>query len=173
MRWWRGCLLSHLYSLAWIIFTTLPYTYIFILSTVSSLLTITARIISSTYPTSAVTLNTDYSILDNGQHDRYDGLFRGALSPLHSIADPKRAIGVSFCGHPNYASVPNIPNLRERSRTRFETVPPIGQGALVIKHDISLYRLFRFSHHLNAADVQPGEKFRINMNPLRSFRCGW
>ena len=69
--------------------------------------------------------------------------------------------------------MPDIPNLRERTWTRFETVPPIGQGALVIKHDISLDRLFMLSHYLKAADVQPGEKFRINMNPKRAFRCGW
>ena len=52
----------------------------------------------------------------------------------------------------------------------------MGQGALVIKHDISLDRLFRFSHYFKdfkATDVQPGEKFRINMNPRRAFRCGW
>ena len=48
---------------------------------------------------------------------------------------------------------------------RFETVPPIGQGALVIKHDISLDRLFRFSYYLKVADVQPGEIFRIIKTP--------
>ena len=56
---------------------------------------------------------------------------------------------------------------------RFETVPPIGQGALLIKHDLSLDRLFQNSRHLKVADVQPGEKFRIKMNPKRLFWAGW
>lgn len=80
---------------------------------------------------------------------------------------------VAFIGYPNYASVPNILNLRERPWTRFETIPSIGQGALIIKHDISLDRLLENPHNLKAADVQPGEKFRLNINPMRGFRSGW
>ena len=57
----------------------------------------------------------------------------------------------------------------------FETVPPMGQGALKITHDITLERLFRYSRNLKAADVQPGEKFRVgmNMNLKRAIRCAW
>ena len=55
----------------------------------------------------------------------------------------------------------------------FETVPPMGQGALKITHDISLERLFRNSRNLKAADVRPGEKFRVSMNLKRAFRCAW
>lgn len=124
--------------------------------TISSLqLIITARIISSAYPASAITFCTDKSILDNGQHERHDGLFRGALRALQSITDPNRTIMVAFIGYPNYTSVPNILNLPERPWTRFETIPPIGQGALIIKHDISLDRLLENPHNLKAADVQP------------------
>ena len=113
------------------------------------------------------------SILNNGQHQRHDGLFKGALRALQSTADPKRRIIVAFCGHPNYGTEADIPNLRERPWMRFETVPPPEQGALIIKHDISLDRLFRFSHYLKAADVQPGENFRIYMNPRRALQCPW
>ena len=56
---------------------------------------------------------------------------------------------------------------------RFETVPPMGEGALVIKHDMSLERLFRYSHQLKLSDVRPGEKFGIEMNPQRLFAAGW
>lgn len=114
------------------------------------------------------------SILDNGQHERQDGLFWGAISSLQSTTDPKHTIQIAFAGSPNYGSKPDAsPNLREQPWMRFETIPPTGQGALVIKHDISLERLFRYSRHLKAADVQPGEKFRISMNPKRAFRSAW
>ena len=113
------------------------------------------------------------SILNNGQHVRHDGLFKGALRALQSTTDPNRKIMIAFCGYPNYASVPDIPNLRKRPWMRFETVPPAEQGALIIKHDLSLDRIFSFSHDLKAADVQPGEKFRIYMNPKRAFQSPW
>ncbi len=54
---------------------------------------------------------------------------------------------------------------------RFEPVPPQGQGTLTIKHDISLERIFRYSRNLKAAEVQPGEKFRIRMYHKRAFWC--
>ena len=113
------------------------------------------------------------SILNNGQLEQHDALVKGALRPLQSTADPNRIITVAFCGHPNYGSKPDIPDLRERPWMRFETVPASEQGALIIKHDISLDRLFMFSHYLKAADVQPGEKFRVCMNPRRAFQCPW
>ena len=113
------------------------------------------------------------SILDNGQHERQDGLFWGAIG-LQSTTDPKRTIQIAFEGHATYGSKPErSSNLREQPWMRFETIPPIGQSALIIKHDISLERLFRYSRHLKAADVQPGEKFRISMYPKRAFRSGW
>ena len=70
-------------------------------------------------------------------------------------------------------TVPNVANLRGRSWTRFENVPPIGQGSLVITHDLSLERLFRNTHNLKATEIQPEEQFRIRMNPKRAFRYGW
>lgn len=113
------------------------------------------------------------SILDNGQHERQDGLFWGAIG-LQSTTNPKRTIQVAFAGYPKYPSKPDAsPNLREQPWMHFETIPPKGQGALVIKHNISLYRLFKNSHRLKAADVQKGEKFRISMYPKRAFRSGW
>lgn len=56
---------------------------------------------------------------------------------------------------------------------RFESIPPTGQGDLVIKHDLSLERLFQNSREMKAADIRPGEKFRIRMNPKRLFWAGW
>ena len=56
---------------------------------------------------------------------------------------------------------------------RFETVPPIGEGTLVIKHDLSLDRLFAHSRNLKAADVQPGERYSIGINTKRMFICWW
>ena len=113
------------------------------------------------------------SVLNNGQHTRHDGLFKGAIQSLQSTTDPNRLIHIAFAGSPNYATVPSIANLRERSWTRFETVPPLGQGALIITHDLSLERLFRNTHSLKVTDIQPGERFRIRMTPKRAFRCGW
>ena len=46
---------------------------------------------------------------------------------------------------------------------RFETDPPVGRGTLLVKHGLSLDRLFQNSRSLKAADVQPGEKFRIKI----------
>lgn len=113
------------------------------------------------------------SVLNNGQHQRHDGLFKGAILALQCTTDPHRFIQVAFHGSPYYASVPDIPNLRERPWMRFESIPSIEQGDLIIKHDLSLERLFRNSHSLKAADIQPGEKFRIKLNPKRAFRCNW
>ena len=113
------------------------------------------------------------SVLNNGQHARHDGLFKGAIQSLQSTRDPTRLIHIAFAGSPNYGTVPYIANLRERSWTRFETVPPLGQGTLLITHDVSLERLFRNTHNLKVTDIQPGEQFRIKMNPKRAFRCGW
>ena len=56
---------------------------------------------------------------------------------------------------------------------RFETVPPIGQGALTIKHDLSLERLFAHSRNLKVTDVQPGERYSIRINTKRMFICWW
>ena len=112
--------------------------------------------------------------MDNGQHERHDGLFRGALDSLRSTTDPKRTIAIAFAGYANYGSKPDASDdLRERPWMHFETVPPKGQGALSVTHNISLERLFRNSRDLKAADIQPGEKFRVGMNPKRAFRCGW
>lgn len=55
----------------------------------------------------------------------------------------------------------------------FETVPSLEQGALVIKHDLSLDRLFQNSRKLKAADLRPGEMFRIHTNPKRLHWPGW
>ena len=49
----------------------------------------------------------------------------------------------------------------------------MGQGFLVITHDLSLERLFRNTHNLKATGIQPTEQFRIRMNPKRAFRCSW
>lgn len=56
---------------------------------------------------------------------------------------------------------------------RFETVPPMGQGALLIKHELPLDRMFQYSRHVKLADVRPGEKFRMMMNPKRLVWAGW
>ena len=55
----------------------------------------------------------------------------------------------------------------------FETVPPIREGVLVIKHDLSLDKLFAHSRNLKVADVQPGERYSIGINTKRMFLCWW
>ena len=104
----------------------------------------------------------------------HDGIFHGALHPLRSTTDPDRIISIAFVGTPNYGSMPNAsPNLRESPWMRFDTIPPMGQGALIIKHDLSLDRVFEYSRNLKAADVQPGEKYRIGINHKRMFSSRW
>ena len=78
-------------------------------------------------------------------------------------------------GSPNYGSVtdPKFNDMRERPWTRFETVPPLGEGELVIKHELSLERIFRHLYSLKIEDVQPGEKFRIQMNPKKLEFAEW
>ena len=56
---------------------------------------------------------------------------------------------------------------------RVETIQSKEQGALTIKHDLSLDRLFRYSRDLKAADVLPGEKFRIRLYSVWAFGGGW
>ena len=44
---------------------------------------------------------------------------------------------------------------------------------MIIKHNLTLDRIFKNSHQLEAADVEPGENFHIQMNPRRLFWAGW
>ena len=114
-----------------------------------------------------ITLCTGGSVLDNGHHARHDGVFRGAFLPLTSTSDPARKLQLHFSGFPNYGSLPNpTANLLERDYLRFETVPGHDDGELVVTHDISLERLFRYSG-LRKEDVKEGEKFTVTMNPKR------
>ena len=114
-----------------------------------------------------ITLCTAGSVLDNGHHASHDGVFRGAFLPLTSTSDPKRKIQLHFSGFPNYGSQPNASaDLLERDYLRFETVPSKGKGKLVVTHDISLERLFRYSD-LTQEAVNVGEKFTMRMNPKR------
>ena len=111
-----------------------------------------------------ITLCTDKTPLDNGNHARHDGLFRGVFLPLTSITDPARKIQLHFSGHANYGSQPNASvNLLERDYLKFETVPAAGEGELNITHEVTLERLFRNSS-LSLEQVRPGEKFKLEMN---------
>ena len=114
-----------------------------------------------------ITLCTAGSALDNGHHAHHDGIFRGAFLPLTSISDPTRKIQLHFAGFPNYGSQLNASvNLLERDYLRFESVPSKGEGKLVVTHEISLERLFRYSG-LKKEAVKAGEKFIARMNPKR------
>lgn len=133
----------------------------------------TARIISSTDESSGITLCTDGSPLDNGNHSRHDGLFRGAFLPLESLDTPKRSIRLAFAGSPNYGRGPDNANLRDRATTRFETIPPIGEGVLTLTHPLTLERMFRQEHTLKVEDIKPGEKFRARLSPQRLNFITW
>lgn len=132
-----------------------------------------ARVLSTTQDHSAVTICTDGSPLDNGQHKHHGGLFRGVFLPFESLSDPSRRIQIGFAGCPNYGSLPDIPNLKERPWTRFETVPSQGQGSLIVKHDLYLDRMFQNSRDLHPGDIKPGEKFRVRLNPKRLDFISW
>lgn len=133
----------------------------------------TARIVSSTEKSSGVTLCTDGSPLDNGNHSRHDGLFRGAFVPLQSLDAPGRSIQLAFAGSPNYGRGPDNANLRERTTTRFETIPPIDHGVLTITHPLTLERMFRQERTLTKEDIKPGEKFRVQLSPRRLNFITW
>ena len=136
-------------------------------------LIVSAQIKDSSNPTSPITLCTDGSVLDNGQHTRQGGVFRGAFLALESTTDKHRIIPLALHGCVHYGSDPD-PNmdLRTRAWIRFETIPAMNKGNLVIKHELSLERIFQYSRNLKATDTQPGEKFRIRANPKR-LSCGW
>lgn len=133
----------------------------------------TARIISSSEKSSGITLCTDGSPLDNGNHSQHDGLFRGAFLPLESRDTPGRSIQLAFAGSPNYSRGPEIANLRDRATTRFETIPPIDQGALTIMHPLTLERAFRQERTLTKEDIKPGERFRVKLSPKRLNFITW
>lgn len=105
-------------------------------------LTTTAQIISSSKPSMLITVCTDGSVRDNGQHAQHDGLFRGAFLPLESVLDPTRHIQLGLAGYPDYGRLPEIPNLLERPWTHFKTVAAVGTGKLTVKHDLPLQRMF-------------------------------
>ena len=112
--------------------------------------------------------------MDNGEHERHDGLFSGAFLALRSTTQPERSIPLAFAGTPNYGSVPDASiDCRERPWMHFETVPARGKGDLIIKHSLSLDRVFQNSSSLNISDIQPGEKFGIRMNPKRLVFADW
>jgi len=129
-------------------------------------LIVTARLLSSN-PSSPVTIYTNRSVLDNGNHTQHDALYRGAFQPLQSVSNPQRQIPLARGASPNYGSSSNSPNLRERSSIRFETVPAIGGGELEIRHDLPVKRVFEYAGGIKPTDVQLGEKFRVRMNPQR------
>lgn len=133
----------------------------------------TARIVSSSEQSFAVTLCTDNSVLDNGQHTRHNGLFKGAFYPLQSLSDAQRKIRLAFAGSPNYGSGPDDPNLRERPWQHFDTIPAQGQGELTINDDLALERMFKHEHKLKPADIKPGEKFRVLMTSRRLNSISW
>lgn len=126
----------------------------------------TARVISSSKESFPITRCTSKSVLDNGEHNQHDGLFRGAFS-MESISDPNRRIQLRFNGSPNYLRPPDTPNLLEWPSMRFKTIPARDQGVLTIKHDLPLERMFRYERTLKPADIKPGEKFRVRMSSLR------
>ncbi len=56
---------------------------------------------------------------------------------------------------------------------RFETIPAKGQGVLTVKHDLPLERMFMYERTLKAADIKPGEKFRVSMTSSRLEWVSW
>lgn len=132
----------------------------------------TARIVSSSKESSPITMCTNKSVLDNGNHAQHDGLFIGAFA-MESLSDPKRRIQLRFLGYPNYCRPPDTPNLREWPSRRFETVPAKGQGVLIVKHDLPLERMFKYESTLTPADIKPGEKFHVSMSTLRLGWVSW
>lgn len=125
----------------------------------------TTQTISSDKESSPITRCTNRSVLDNGGHGQHDGLFVGAFG-IESISDPDRHIQLRFAGSVNYGSQRVPPNLREWPFLHFKIIPAKGQGVLIVKHDLSLERMFRYERTLKSTDIKSGEKFRVTMGSL-------
>lgn len=137
-------------------------------------LIVTARITSSTRPTSPITICSNGTIFDNGQHEGHDGLLKGAILPLQSLTDPDRRIPLAVHRAGSYANEPDpSANIREIPWLRFGTIPAIGQGELVIKHELTPERIFQNWRRPIDCVVQPGEKYRLKMNPKRLLMDWW
>ena len=142
----------------------------------------TATIVQSSQPSSAVTVQVDGTPLDGGHDSFHDALFRGAFSPLEDIDDHSRRIVLDPPVRVNYGSHHDL-DQRKVNFMHFATIPPPSppghddqhqQGQqerhqLQVRFDLTVQRLFQFQEYpgtLQRHDVRPGNKFRLRISRL-------
>lgn len=135
-------------------------------------LIVTARIVSSGIPQSAITLQADRTPLDHGSGFA-NALFRGGLNYWVNVTDKSRVISLKPSVRVNYGRSSEN-DQRKIGFLQFVTVPV--SEAFVVSHEITAERMFRAHNHhasssLGPKDVKPGDRFRLRMTNLDSV--GW
>jgi hypothetical protein len=134
-------------------------------------LIVKARIVSSSKPELAVTLQTDYTPLDHGT-GLANAFFRGGFSEFVDITDEIRSISLRKHVRVNYGS-PRENDIRKIGFMGFETVP--GTEELAVKHRITAEKMWDVynyygAYSLGPKDVKPGDKFRIHIKHDRDVQ---
>jgi hypothetical protein len=123
---------------------------------------ISLSIAESTRPGESITICTNKSVFAPAQpEDELDTLAQKTAS-LTSTSDSARRINLGQyiigAGRP---STPPSADLKERPSTHLLTIP--ANGEVVITHDLSLARIFKYEERLTPADVV-GETWRLKLS---------
>lgn len=134
-------------------------------------LIVKARIVSSSKPESAVTLQKDYTPLDHGT-GLANAFYRGGFSRFVNIKDETRSISLRSPVRVNYGSQRQN-DLRKIGFMGFATVP--AAEGLAVKHRITAEKMWNVnnyygSYSLGRKDIKPGDKFRIRIHHNRDVR---
>jgi hypothetical protein len=134
-------------------------------------LIVKARIVSSSKPELAITLQTDSTPLDHGT-GLANAFFRGGFSDFVDIADMTRSISLRKHVRVNYGS-PRENDLRKIGFMGFETVP--ASEELAVKQPIKAEKMWDVynyygAYSLGPNDVKPGDKFQIRIKHDRDVQ---
>ena len=109
---------------------------------------VTAKVLSSSKPSSGIYLNARWTALDNRA-----GLLKGAFL-LRNTSDPNNIIPLAPAAKVSYSGVPGNPDLRHNDFERFVVVPGVDRGELNISHELTGERIFLYSRELKVRILQ-------------------
>ncbi|OTA94424.1 hypothetical protein M434DRAFT_264712 [Hypoxylon sp. CO27-5] len=120
-------------------------------------ITITAKTVSSSKPSSGIYIDARMTSLDN----RGPGLYCGALR-LRSVSNPENIISFAPASRFSYSTADWDPDLRKNDFHHFLVIPAVGRGDLTVTHEITGSRIFQYSR-TRPSDVSPGSEYRIEI----------
>ncbi|KAI0842899.1 hypothetical protein F5Y06DRAFT_256365 [Hypoxylon sp. FL0890] len=117
-------------------------------------ITVTAKTISSSKPSSGMYADVHWSYLDN----REDGLYFGSLR-LRSVSNPDKVISFAPTSKFSYSTMNIGPDLRKNDFNHIILLPAVGKE-LAVTHEITGSRIFQYSSK-EPSDISPGSEYRI------------